>query len=387
MVDDQHAGGSSGDATGTSIRAVEAHVLRVVADPPWNISTSTMSEMFATVVSVELADGSKGWGECIGRQAPSATKVIVDELLGPLVTGLDARQVEDIWDQMWATMRYRGHSRGFLLEAMAGVDVAIWDALGHALDESIHGLLRGAARTEVPCYASSILLKSPVDAAKDAEGLVEAGYRAIKLKVGRNVTLDTQAVREVRQAIGDDVELMLDANGFYAVHEAVALTKHIWPYDVAWLEEPLPTDDVEGYRRLVDRGSPVPLASGEGEFTVHGFLPFLQERLLAVVQPDVARAGGITGSRRIATVAQAYDTAFAPHVGASGALCIAASLQLSASVPTHRTFENMFLDQPLQHLTIEPLPQPDGATIAIPQGPGLGVEVDEEKVRAYTQTT
>jgi L-alanine-DL-glutamate epimerase-like enolase superfamily enzyme len=383
MVDSNDREAQGGPST--QVESVEAHVLKVVADPPWNISTSTMSEMFATVVQVRLADGSTGWGECIGRLAPSATKVIIDELLGPLVVGRDARQVEDIWDQMWATMRYRGHSRGYLLEAMAGVDIALWDALGRALGEPIHGLLRGAARTEVPCYASSILLKDPKEAAEDAVDLVESGYRAIKLKVGRDVGLDTRAVREVRAAIGDEIELMLDANGFYAVHEAVALTKYIWPYDVAWLEEPLPTDDVEGYRRLVERGSPVPLASGEAEFTVHGFLPFLQDRLLAVVQPDVARAGGITGARRIATVAQAYDTAFAPHVGASGALCIAASLQLSASVATHRTFEDMFLDQPLQHLTVEPLPRPDGGTIAIPRGPGLGVEVDEAKVRAYRQ--
>lgn len=371
--------------SGTQVVGVEAQVLRVAVDPPWNIATSTMSEMFATVVRVELADGSMGWGECIGRQAPSATRAIVDELLGPIVRGRDAREVEDIWDHMWASMRYRGHSRGFLLEAMSGVDIATWDALGRSIGESVHSMLRGAARAEVPCYASSILLKNPKDAAKDAVALVESGYDAVKLKVGRDPALDATAVREVRAAVGDGIELMLDANGFYAVHDAVDLTRRIWDYDVAWLEEPLPTDDVEGYRRLVERGSPVPLASGEGEYTVHGFLPFLQERLLAVVQPDVARAGGITGCRRIATVAQAYDTAFAPHVGASGALCIAASLQLSASVPTHRTFENMVLDQPLQHLTVEPLPQPEGGTIAVPTGPGLGVEIDEAKIRAYRQ--
>lgn len=373
---------SEGRGAALTVRAVRAHVVRAAVDPPWRISTATYPELFATLVEVELENGIVGWGECIVRQAPSATKAIVDELLAPLIVQQDAWNVEALWERMCRPMRLRGHTRGFHLEAVAGVDIALWDALGKSLDQPIWRLLHGEGRRSVSCYASSILLQEPASAAAEASNLVEAGWTAIKLKVGRDVATDTRAVWEVRRAIGDDVELMLDANGFYDATGAVKFARGIEEAQVAWLEEPVPADDVDGYRKLSRSCPTVPLAAGEAEFTTAGFLPFSDGRLLDVWQPDVARAGGFTGMRKIAALAQAHNVMIAPHVGASAAVCMAASLQFSAAVHNFRIYEHMFIYQPLQELFTAPLPEPSGGFIGVPQGPGLGCIIDEERVRS-----
>jgi L-alanine-DL-glutamate epimerase-like enolase superfamily enzyme len=373
---------SGGSLTPLRIRSVDPIILSVSLGTPWRIATATMDRMVATLVRVELEDGTRGWGECLVRQAPGATRAIIDELLGPLVVGEDAWCVEALWDRMWATMRARGHSRGFMLEAIAGIDIAIWDALGRSLGEPIWRLLHGHGRPTVPCYASSILLKSLPEVADEARSLAAAGHTGVKVKIGRGIAEDAETAATVREALGAHVELMLDANGYYQADHAIRLAERVRHLDVAWLEEPLPPDDLTGYARL-SRACPwLPLAAGEAEFAPTGLLPYLKEGILDVVQPDVARAGGITGCKRIASLVAAFNLPLAPHTGASSGICIAAALQLAGSISNLRTLEYMYVKQPLQDLFATPLPEPFQGEISIPRGPGLGLEVDEEKVGA-----
>jgi L-alanine-DL-glutamate epimerase-like enolase superfamily enzyme len=366
----------------TAVSRVATHVLEAPADPPWRIATSVMSTMAAVLVEVELASGVVGWGESLARLAPGAVAAVVDELLGPMLLGKDAWNVEGIWDEMWGTMRARGHSRGIFIEAIAGVDTALWDALGRELGQPIARLLHGQSRREIACYASSILLGDADDVMQTAEGLVRAGHRALKVKIGRGPDSDAALARGVRAAVGPDVALMLDANGYYSADEAVRLCHAVADVDLAWLEEPLVADNLDGYRWLRRACPWIAIAAGEAEYTPQAALPLLQERLVDVIQPDVARAGGVTGCRRLADLAAAFGVAYAPHTGASSGVCIAASLQLAGGLPGVRTYEHMFQRQPLQDVVVD-APAPANGLIAIPRGPGLGLEVDVDVVHRY----
>jgi L-alanine-DL-glutamate epimerase-like enolase superfamily enzyme len=372
--------------TATTIREVDAVVLRTGIDPPWKTAAVTMTEMFVTAVRVRLADGSEGWGECCVRAAPSATKAIVDELLGPQIVGSDAFEVEGLWNRMFEGQRSRGHSRGFLMEAISGVDIALWDALGRSLGQPIHRLLHGVSRQTLDCYASCIFLGDPDAMIAEALRLVSAGYGALKLKVGRDMQDDVRVIRGMRETLGESVEIMADANGAFHAHDALALLNSVADCRLSFLEEPVPMDDLAGYRRLAAAGRVTPIAGGEAEGAPAAFAPYVAERLIDIVQPDVGRAGGITASRKVADLAEAFHVQWAPHTGASSGICIAASLQLAAAIPNLRIWEDMYTKQPLQELFGEPLPRQDAGRVTVPQGPGLGLSVDSEKISFFAVT-
>jgi len=281
------------------------------------------------------------------------------------------------------TMRPRGHSRGYQLEAVAGVDIALWDLLGQVENRPVWQLMHGHGRREIPVYASSILIDPPLRMADEARTLVEQGYRAIKVKVGQSVDDDIERIEAVRDAVGAGVRLMVDCNSGFDATAAIRFGRHAQRLDIYWIEEPVHPDDLPGYRRVRSGLSDVRLAAGEGEFTAAGFVPFLQEGLLDVLQPDIARCAGFTGSRRVAALAQAFNVDFAPHTGASGPVCIAASMHLAAVVPNLLVFEDMYIHNPLREVLARPLPAQRAGVIAVPDGPGLGVRLDDDALARF----
>jgi D-galactarolactone cycloisomerase len=363
----------------TGIDALEVEAPLAV---PWRIATATISKTYAILVRVHTDEGLSGLGESIVRLGPGVARAVIDEILRPIVLGRDPHDVEGIWDDMFASMRARGHSRGFLLEAMSGIDIALWDLLGKKFGVPTAKLLGGHGRARVPVYASSILLAPPRAMAAEAARLVAEGFPAVKIKVGESAELDEARIDAVRAAVGPRVDVMLDANSGYDAPTAIAVARIAERYGVYWLEEPVMPDDLLGYRR-VRRATAIRLAAGESEFTVAGFREFLERGILDIVQPDIARAGGFTGCRRIAALAHAHNVAFAPHTGASAAVCIAASLQLAAAVPGLLVFEHMYLANPLQEILTPPLPRPVNGFIEVPARPGLGVDLDESAVQRF----
>jgi L-alanine-DL-glutamate epimerase-like enolase superfamily enzyme len=301
-----------------------------------------------------------------------------------VVVGRDPLDIEGIWDAMYATMRGRGHSRGFLLEAISGIDIALWDLLGKRFGLPVARLLGGHGRTKIPVYASSILLDVPEVMAREATRLKAEGYDAIKMKIAGVLDLDIARIQAVREAIGAKTRLMLDANSGYDAASAVTLAEEAQRLGVYWLEEPVYPDNLPGYRRI-RASTGIRIAAGEGEFTVSGFRELLQEGLIDVAQPDIARAGGFTGCRRIAALAQSFDIPVAPHTGASGPLCITASMHLSAALSGFLIFEDMFLENPLKAILRDPLPRQSASLITVPTGPGLGVDIDETVFERFTR--
>jgi len=365
------------------VTRIEVLELEAPLAKPWRIATFELKSLLATVVRLHTDEGITGLGECIVRLGPGATRAVIEEVLAPVVVGRDVFDIEGIWDEMYRTMRARGHSRGYLVEAISGIDIALWDALGKKLGLPVARLLAGHGRTTLKAYASSILLDTPRAMAQEAERLAAEGYTGIKMKIGGGCKDDITRMDAVRRAVGDGVDVMLDANSGYDAPTAIIVGQQAERLGMYWLEEPVAPDDLPGYRRIRAAIRSVRLAAGEGEFTVAGFRPFAEEGLLDVMQPDIARAGGFTGCRRVAALAGTYNIAVAPHTGASGPICIAASLHFAAATPGFLTFEHMYIYNPLHEMLAQPLPQPKAGVIAVPDAPGIGVELNDAVVQRF----
>lgn len=344
------------------------------------------------IVRIGTDEGLIGTGEGLARLAPDATANIVAEL-APLVVGRDPRDVELIWEDLFATMVNRGHNRGFMLEAISAIDIALWDLVAQTRQEPLYASLGGLRNPAVPCYASSIRIKAIDEAVHDAQDLVRRGFQAIKLKIGRGadrVGEDIECVQAVRTAIGPSVGLMVDANCGYRLADAVRVGRALEACGAAWFEEPLPPDDLDGYRLLRSKID-VPLAAGETWFTRFDFREALVREAVDIVQPDVSRCGGISEARRIAWLASAFHCAYAPHTGQSSIVCLVASLHLALSMPNVLSYEYVSTDW--SATTPNPLRQrlgrPGLETFFLegtvpPSRPGLGLDIDLAVLEEFT---
>lgn len=362
---------------------VEPMVLEAPIAEPWRIGSAVYTSMHAALVKIETDEGITGYGECLVRFVPDVGAGIVEKLLKPVVVGQDPFNVELIWDKMYQIMRGRGHSKGFVLEAMSGVDLALWDVIGKTLGQPVHRLLGSYGRTVLEAYASSLLFKPTDQLVREAEGLAAQGYKAIKLKVGQGVETDLRNVRELRRALGDGVRLMVDANCAYDTLTALDIGRRFEAAGVAWFEEPVAPENLDGYAKLA-QALAMPIAGGESEFNRWAFKELMARNAIDIIQPDLGRCGGLTEARKIAALASAFDVPVAPHTGASSAVEIAAAMQWAASLPNLLTFEHMYPPNPLrEELLVEPLPVPKEGLVEVPQKPGLGIEIDEKALKRF----
>ena len=369
------------------VQTVRALPLLATLDPPQRIGRAVFTKLGVTLVEIRSDTGLVGYGECLSRYAPRIWAAVVDDLLAPLVVGEDPWDTERLWERMFRDLRsLSGHSRGVLVEGIAGVDTALWDLKGKAAGLPVSALLGGHVRQRVAAYASSVMVQAPDAMARDAAAVVARGFRALKIKIGTGVASDAAIVRSIRRAVGDGVDLMVDANGAYRAAEAIDLIRRIDEYRITWFEEPVPPDDLDGYRRI-RAATATPLAAGEGEFTRFGVRDVLATGAVDVIQPDVARAGGISETRKITDLAGAHHVAYAPHVGFSSIVCVAATLHLAAAASNFLTYECMYTANPLrERLAVTALGGPDqleGGEVPVPPGPGLGLEIDPDALAFY----
>ncbi len=370
------------------IESVRGIPLLAALDEPQRTGVATYTKLGIALVEVRTDTGLVGHGECLARYSPRIWAAIVDDLLAPLVVGEDPLDTEHLWTRMFRDLRsLSGHSRGMLVEAIAGVDTALWDIKGKAAGLPLHALLGGATRTRLDAYASSIMQRERSAMEAEAVSVVERGFRAIKIKVGVGVEQDAGTVRAIRRVVGDRIDLMLDANGAYEAPDAIDLAQRVQELRITWFEEPVVADDLDGYERI-RAATAIPLAAGEAEFTRFGVRDLLARNVIDVIQPDVARAGGVSETRKIVDLAASHHVAYAPHVGFSGAVCVAATLHLAASAANFLTYECIHTANPLrERLARSPIGGPDqlvDGQIPIPTGPGLGIELDPDVIRQYT---
>jgi len=365
------------------ITTVEPMVLEAPVKEPWRIGTAVYTSMHAMLVRVETDDGITGYGEGLVRFSPRAGAAVVRDILAPVVIGQDPFEVELVWDKMYGMMRGRGHSKGFMLEAMSAVDIALWDIVGKALGQPLHRVLGSYGRSSLPVYASSLLFKPIEELVREAAGLAAQGYTAIKLKIGQGAEADLAKVRAIRTTLGNGVRLMVDANCAYDTLAALEVGRLLEAEGVAWFEEPVAPELLDGYVKLA-QALDMPIAGGETEFTRWAFKEILTRQAMDIIQPDIGRVGGFSEARKIAALASAFDVPVGPHTGASAAVAVAASIQWAAALPNLLTFEYMYPPNPLrEELLIDPLPTPKNGQMGVPQQPGLGIEVDEKALARF----
>jgi D-galactarolactone cycloisomerase len=378
------------------IERIRTYHLRAELTPAEAFAYSQAHVGIRTAMLVEIVadDGRSGWGEAYGPPAPS--KTVIDELYAPRLIGRDPMDTTVIWEALYAAMRDYGRS-GFPVAALSAVDIALWDLKGIALSQPVAKLLGGAFRTQLTAYATGLYRHDVPDhaaaLAAEARGYVADGFGAMKLKVGFGVDEDARNARAVREAIGPACRLAVDANHAYDAMTAIRLGRLIEPLGIAWFEEPVPPEDLEGYLQ-VKRALAMPISGGEAEYSRFGFRDLIARRCVDILQSDICACGGFTEAARIAALANTWGVTVYPHVWGS-AVGLHASMQWAASLPPNPFalipgelwFELDRTANPFREgLAAEPLKRA-GAIIEVPQRPGLGLEVDRAMLERYAVTT
>ena len=292
--------------------------------------------------------------------------------LEELTVGEDPFFTTRLWRRMWQQISQYGH-KGLAVMALSGIDVAVWDIVGKAAGRPLAHVL-GAHFREVPTYASEGLwLTDDLDAlAREAEEFAVRGFRAMKMRLGRpEMRQDLEAVRVIREAIGPDVALMVDANQGWDVEYAIRIGRELERFGLTWLEEPVAHDDLVGHARVA-AALDTPLATGENIYSPQGFREAIEQRALDVVMPDVERVGGVTGWTRTAALAEAWHLPICSH------LFPEISVHLVASAPTGYYLEHM----PWGEALFRERPELVNGAVRLPEGPGLGLSWDETAIRA-----
>jgi D-galactarolactone cycloisomerase len=372
------------------IKAVRTHILEAALSQPFAYSRAWYDTRTAMVVEIETDDGLIGWGECYG---PARITAAVVQTVAPWLIGEDPLRTEYLWQMIYARLRDHGQ-KGAVIEGLSGIDIALWDIKGKHFGVPAHRLLGGPLRSEVQAYATGLYRSKAGDPlkylAEEAAGYAAQGFKSVKLKVGFGVAEDAAVTRAVREAIGPDVALMVDANHAYDAVAAIRLGRMIEAYDIAWFEEPVPPEDVAGYRE-VKAALSIPIAGGECEFTRFGFRDLLASRAVDIIQPDTCAAGGLSECKKIADMAEVFGVRYNPHVWGTG-IAIAASLQLLAVLPSH-TPHSLAPVEPMlefdrtehpirQSLLLQPIEHVNGI-VRVPDGPGLGIEVDRAALARF----
>ncbi|KKX33349.1 mandelate racemase/muconate lactonizing enzyme family protein [Rhizobium sp. LC145] len=322
-------------------------------------------------LKIETDEGITGVGECSGW--PRVIETAIKDL-APLLIGEDPLHTEKIWQKMQVAMMGHGMLGTVGGGAMTGIDMALWDIKGKALGVPVWMLLGGKLRDRIPIY-------SHANSVERARELRQRGIKAIKCS---GLADPVEKVAMLREGLGDDMDIAIDLHGppWLTPADAARLTRALEPYDLLWVEEPLAPENLEGYRRIRDAAQ-VPLAAGERASTIFGERQLIEEELVDVIQPDTGRAGGLTQMKKIAAMAEAHHIQMAPHSGSLGPVAEYAALHLMASIPNALMLERLDDDWEGRQLTIVPHPVQQDGSLAVPDTPGLGCDIDEEFVARF----
>lgn len=383
------------------ITAVTSHVLQCDMPEVLGYSQQFYSRRTAHLVEVETDEGVTGWGECFGPgNIALANKAIVERVIAPMILGADPLDRDVLWHKAYNLMRDHGQ-KGMPLQALSGVDIALWDIAGKVAGLPIHKLIGGAHRDRVPVYGYGMMLRpEPVDDlvarfAEEAAAIRDMGFVATKMKVGVSPADDIRLAEAVRRGVGEAYPFMVDANHCYTTPDAFHVGRALEELGAYWFEEPVAPEDHDGYADL-RAGLKVNIAGGEAEYNRWGWRALLERRGLDIAQPEVCALGGISEYLRVLALCHAHFTPVVNHVWGSG-IAVAANLQLLAAMPPlpgamhprepwleFDTTENRFRDDLLtEPLDIQAQVKETGGSVSVPDGPGLGVTPDRDFVEAH----
>lgn len=373
-------------------------------ESPYMSAAGVQMARNALLVEIETDSGLVGVGESGSAGGPLAsTQVVVEQELKPLLVGEDPLLIERLWQKLFQRSRQHGR-RGIMMHAISGVDIALWDLAGKVAKLPLYRLF-GAFRDTVEAYASGGFYQPGKDLSAlsaEAASYRARGYRAMKMKIGRNPSTQTNLrqmlaqhemcvvgldedlarVEAVRKALGREAKLMVDINCVWSPALAIQMGKALEPYDLYWIEEPVATDDIRGSAEVA-RALGTAIAGYETEIGLYGFRELITQGAVDIIQPDIAWAGGFTECRRIAAFAHGFNLMVAPHAFSS-AITLVAAMHLLASIPNGLILE--FDQNPnalREQLLKAPVTVDQEGFVTLPERPGLGVELDPATVERY----
>ena len=371
------------------IAEVRTHLLEHRLDTAFESASMRFDKRVHLLVEIICEDGTTGWGECLGPAGPNAATVAA---YTQWLKGMNALETEKIWATLYNALRDQGQ-KGLTVTALSGIDIALWDIKGKAYGQPVSVLLGGRWRESVRAYATGSFKRDGVDRVADnaaeCAGHAKAGFHAVKIKIGFGVAEDLKVIEAVRDAIGPETRLMIDANHGYDAIEAVELGNKAAKYGIDWFEEPVVPEQLSAYRQ-VRAAQPIPVAGGETWHTRWGYVEPLSTRCIDIAQPDLCGVGGFTEGKRVADLCTLHGVRMVPHVWGT-AVQIAAALQfMAAMVPnpvrvnpvepimefdrTHTPFRQAVVKNPIEH---------DNGVVSIPDAPGLGIEIDREALARF----
>ena len=326
------------------ITRVDAFAIGIgeVGEPEYLVNEDFRYSIYGTrhqtvIARVETDAGIIGYGEGQSPISPEATKSIVETTLRPMLLGRDALDSSALWYRMYSAMRERGHQTGFYPDALAAVDIALWDIKGKATGLPVYKLLGGAFRDRVPVY-NGVSATTPAEAAAEAKSHVEAGFGGVKLHIRSSVSETAKVAEAVRDAVGPNVKIMVDVHTYHTLSSAIALGRRLEAIDATWLESPLVPEDIGGLVEL-SRALDLPVASSEWTRTRWDLREAFERRAFDIAMPDIGRTG-LTEGMAIATLADTYNIPIAPHIGGGGIVSIVASIHYSAAIPNFFIMEH-----------------------------------------------
>jgi len=372
------------------IARVNTHVLEAPLKQPFSWSFNSTRKRSTCIVEIVTDTGIEGWGECFG---PADLNAAVVRAYSVYLIGQDPLNTEGLWQLLYEKFRDQGQ-KGLAITGLSGVDIALWDIKGKHFNAPVSRLMGGPVRSDVEAYATGTYRLETGDPhdyiIKEVESYRRQGFNGVKLKIGFDVADDAALIHATRKAIGPECKLMLDANHGYDTIEAIQLGQRVADQDITWFEEPVIPEDLHAYCE-VRAGQPLPVAGGECEFTRYGFRDILTRGAVDILQPDTCAAGGLSECKKIADMATTFGVRYVPHVWGT-AIGLAAALQLIAVLPA----------MPLRHTPREPLLEFDRSEhpfrqavvttpiehvkgrVRIPNGPGLGIEIDRRALEQFS---
>lgn len=387
------------------ISKIDTYILRIpLGKERFYSSQCAFPERNSLLVRIETDSGLVGWGEG-GQYGPAEpVAACVKYVLAPELVGKDARERGKLWNQMYALVRDFG-PKGSYIEAISAIDIALWDITGQSVGLPIYMLLGGAFRKRVGAYATGCYYRGEdyLDYKKNLDRLAEeaknywkAGFTCLKIKVGLlPIEQDLERVRRIREAIGPQTKLLVDCNHAYNGFNAVKMGKELEKLGIIFMEEPVVPEDHDGYRMVRSKLN-LAVAGGEAEYTRYGFERLINGACVDIVQPDLGVCGGFSEWQNILALAHSKHILAIPHVWGSG-IALAAALQAIAATPAlpHTANPVPLQNEPVieydknpnplrDHLLEQNLVFEDGY-LHVPEGPGLGVTVDMERLEHYQQ--
>ena len=320
-----------------------------------------------------------GWGGGTAATRPGAVNSVLVEHFKQALIGEDPFCYRRLWENMWLP-KIVGR-RGMTTHVISAIDIALWDLMGKTVGKSVHKLLGGFS-DRVPAYIAGGYYeegKGLKELAQEMEENLRLGAKAVKMKVGGvSINQDVERIKTVRDTIGPDIKLLVDANNAYAAYEATELARKMEPYDIFWFEEPVAPDDYRGHAQVA-RSTIIPIATGENEYTRYGFRDLIEHESAAIINADAQILGGITEFMHVASLAAAHDLRVAPHGDQEVHIHLVAAIANGLILEFYRES----VDPLRGRIFREPLTLDNDGCVKVPDRPGLGMEPDYELIKSY----